>query len=174
MLSRRFVLYLFAVTCLFPRPLYAQRKIAVPILKRLSQQAGYIFSGTVLSVERLQPKVPNDVAAVRITFRVDQAAKGVTAKQTFSIREWAGLWDHNERYRPGQHVLLFLYRSSKLGLTSPVGGDYGRYELDNSGRILGNPSRLEELQLKPPLSTSKKPVVNTRNLIRTLQRQGGE
>ena len=173
MFSRRFVGCVFLVTLLFPASLQAQRKTTGPLLQRLSQQAGYIFTGTVLSVQRLPPRGPDDVAAVQITFRVDQAVKGVTAKQTFSIREWIGLWDRSERYRPDQHVLLFLYRSSKLGLTSPVGGNAGRYQLDRTGRILGNPEGLQELQ--PPLRTGTKlQSINARDLIRLVPRQRGK
>ncbi len=173
MSCRRFICFAVLLTSVLPLPLRGQAKRTTPLLTRLSQQAAYIFSGTVLSVERQQPKGPNDVAAVQITFRVDQAVKGVTAKRTFSIREWAGLWDRSDRYRPGEHVLLFLYHSSKLGLTSPVGGDTGRYQLDGTGQILGSPDGLEELQA--PLRTGKKtPVLNARDLMSAVQRRGGK
>ncbi len=169
----RFACYVLVLSCFFPTALHGQRNLSGPALNRVSRQAAYIFSGTVLAVERLTPKGPNDIAAVQITFRVDQPIRGVTAKQTFSIREWAGLWDRNDRYRRGQHVLLFLYRPSKLGLTSPVGGGAGRYELDGTGRILGNPNSLEEMQAL--LRTSgKREAVNARDLVRAIRRPRGE
>ena len=56
----------------------------------LTRSAGYIFAGTVQSVERVAPK-GNGVATVQISFHVDQAMLGVRAGQTLAIREWAGL-----------------------------------------------------------------------------------
>jgi hypothetical protein len=49
-----------------------------------------------------------------------------------------GLWESGERYQNGEHVLLFLYPPSKIGLTSPVGGKLGRFQMDNTGHVLLN------------------------------------
>src|SRR5882724_3305472 len=73
-----------------------------PSLLQLTQRAGYIFAGTVLSVEQVQPKSQSEVATVRITFRIDQAVRGVSSRQIFAIREWAGLWDSGDRYHRGE------------------------------------------------------------------------
>ena len=70
---------------------------ATPTLQQLTQRAGFIFAGTVLSVERVQPKSQNEVPIVRITFRIDQAVRGVTSRQIFTLREWAGLWNDGDR-----------------------------------------------------------------------------
>jgi hypothetical protein len=146
---------------------------STPTLQQLTQKAGYIFSGTVLSVERVQPQSQNEVATVQITFRVDQAVRGVSARQILTIREWAGLWDSGDRYRRGEQILLFLYQPSRLGLTSPVNGNYGRFKLDSSGKIMLNAARLQGLQIdKPaPSPTSYGPtVINSRDLIRAIGR----
>src|SRR6202049_101923 len=94
----------------------------------LIRSSGYIFAGTVKSVERVAPK-GNGVATVLINFHVDQAMRGVRVGQTLAIREWAGLWESGERYGPGAQILLFLYPPSKLGLTSPVEGPMGRFRI---------------------------------------------
>ena len=73
---------------------------------------------------------------MEITFRVDVAVRGVRVGQVLKVREWAGLWDSRDRYRRGERVLLFLYPPSKLGLTSPIGGDMGRFEVGGDGRVL--------------------------------------
>jgi hypothetical protein len=40
--------------------------------------------------------------------------------------------------RRGEHLLIFLYPPSRLGLTSPVGGWRGQIELDAGGQnVLG-------------------------------------
>jgi hypothetical protein len=105
-------------------------------LRLITRSSGYIFDGTVLSVDRDAQTDSGGVAAVRIAFRVDQAIRGVRKGQVLTIREWAGLWNSGERYRSGEHVLLFLYRPSKLGLTSPVGGSLGRFAVDSGGNVI--------------------------------------
>jgi hypothetical protein len=110
----------------------------------LTQSSGYIFAGTVKSVERMAPK-GNGVATVQVTFHVDRAMQGVQSGQLLSIREWAGLWELGERYRPGERVLLFLYPPSKLGLTSPVQGRLGRFSIGADGRVPLDPARAGSL-----------------------------
>jgi hypothetical protein len=148
---------------------------SVPTLQQLTQKAGFIFSGTVLSVEHVQPRAQNEVATVQITFRVDQALRGVSSRQIFTIREWAGLWDSGDRYRKGEQVLLFLYQSSKLGLTSSVNGNFGRFKLDSSGKILLNAARLAALQINTPVSVSVSSgttSIPSRDLVRAIRKAG--
>jgi hypothetical protein len=107
----------------------------------LTQSSGYIFAGTVRSVQRTAPK-ENRVATVQISFHVDQGIRGVRTGQTLAIREWIGLWEASERYRPGERVLLFLYPPSKLGLTSPVRGPMGRFRIGPDGQVILDPGRI--------------------------------
>src|SRR5689334_14750259 len=83
---------------------------ALPTIQQLASKAGYIFSGTVISVERSRASNPGSVASTQITFHVDEGLRGVRSGQTLTIREWPGLWSQGERYRPGERVVLFLYR----------------------------------------------------------------
>ena len=106
-------------------------------LAGLCQKAGFIFAGTVLAVERGEPPSGNHgVATMRVTFRVDDAIRGVQSGQTFVLREWAGLWGTEKRYWPGERLVVFLYPVSRLGLTSPVGGAAGRFPMDRNGNVL--------------------------------------
>jgi hypothetical protein len=107
----------------------------------VTQNSGYIFAGTVKAVERVAPK-RNGVATVQINFHVDEGMRGVRTGQMLTIREWAGLWQSGERYRPGERVLLFLYPPSKLGLTSPVRGPMGRFRIGPDGQIVVDPGRI--------------------------------
>src|ERR1700690_1363164 len=118
---------------------------AISNLRLLARSSGYIFDGTVLSVERVAWNDANSVAMTQITFRVEQAIRGTRSGQVLTIREWAGLWNSGERYRPGERVLLFLYSPSKLGLTSPVGGPLGRFAVDSNGNTLVENGRLPGL-----------------------------
>lgn len=100
------------------------------------RNAGIIFSGTVLRVKHSeQAGFPG---ITQITFRVENAIRGTRQGQNFTVREWEGLWNSGERYHTGERVFLFLYPQSKLGLTSPVGGALGRYEVDRNGQVLMN------------------------------------
>jgi hypothetical protein len=107
----------------------------------VTQSSGYIFAGTVKSVERVAPK-GNGVATVEINFHVDQGLRGVRTGQMLAIREWAALWESGESYRLGERVLLFLYPPSKLGLTSPVQGPMGRFKIGPDGQIVLDPGRI--------------------------------
>ena len=119
----------------------------------LTQSSGYIFAGTVKSVERVAPK-GNGVATVQINFHVDQGLRGARTGQMLAIREWGGLWESGESYRPGERVLLFLYPPSKLGLTSPVRGPMGRFKIGPDGQVALNPGRISFLAPRPRVRDS--------------------
>ena len=119
---------------------FSQNDVSSERLRAASRAAGTIFRGTVLSVERRAPSRPNQLGTVEIAFHVDEGLKGVKTGSTIRVREWIGLWNSRDRYRIGERVALFLYPPSLLGLTSPVGGDAGRYPIDDKGRIILDPS----------------------------------
>ena len=119
----------------------------------VTQSSGYIFAGTVKSVERVAPK-GNGVATVQINFHVDQGLRGVRTGQMLAVREWAGLWESGENYRLGERVLLFLYPPSKLGLTSPVQGPMGRFKIGPDGQVVLNPGRISFPAARPRIRDS--------------------
>jgi hypothetical protein len=128
-------------------PLSSHFPPPISSLRLLTRNSGYIFDGTVLSVERVAETEPGGVWAVQITFRVEQAIRGVRNGQVLTVREWAGLWNSGARYRSGERLLLFLYPPSKLGLTSPVGGPLGRFAVDRGGNVIFDNARLAALFL---------------------------
>jgi len=103
------------------------------------RSSGYAFAGTVKAVQHVAAAKPNGIATTRITFHVDRAIRGARTGQTLVVTEWAGLWASGEQYRRGEHVLLFLYPPSKLGLTSPVRGSEGRFRVGGRGRVVVPP-----------------------------------
>jgi hypothetical protein len=107
----------------------------LPNVTVLLRNSGYIFSGTVVSVQRLRSD-RSAVPAMQISVRVEQTIRGVSAGQIVSIREWAGLWNAGQQYRPGERFLLFLHPPGRLGLTSLVGGAQGRFPVDRAGRVI--------------------------------------
>ena len=106
-----------------------------PGLPQISSAAGTIFSGTVTRIDH-HAVSGQPVETVSITFHVENAIRGVTPGEDLTISQWIGLWSAGQRYRVGERVLLFLYRRSKLGLTSCVGGQMGRFGIDIRGRVL--------------------------------------
>jgi hypothetical protein len=108
-------------------------------LAQLSAAAGTIFSGTVTAIA-LKPASSSSTASsaiqtVAITFHVEQAIRGVTPGDDFTLTQWIGAWSSGQRYRVGDRLLLFLYPASKLGLTSCVGGNFGRFAIDPWGMV---------------------------------------
>lgn len=127
---------LLALLLLSVVPLCAEPKnFFVPQLppwQKMTRDSGLVFSGVVTHVQRSA----TSTGTTQVTFRVENAIRGVRRGQVVRIREWSGLWNIGERYAIGERVLLFLYPKSKLGLTSPVGGKLGRYAVDPAGRVL--------------------------------------
>jgi hypothetical protein len=76
------------------------------------------------------------VPTIELSFRIDLPIAGVEAGQVLTIHEWTGAWSRQRPMRPGEHFLIFLYPTSRLGLTSPVGGSFGQIPLDARGRHL--------------------------------------
>jgi len=127
-------------------------RYGVPTLVQLNRNSGYIFVGTVKSVTRVEPSSPSGVATVRITFQVENALRGVRRGQTLVIREWAGRWESGEHYRVGERTMLFLFPPGKLGLTSPVGGELGKFRLDSYGHVLLNREQIAAVSANPVLA----------------------
>jgi len=113
-------------------------RVLGPQWKRVSRRAGMIFAGTVLTaaapIAADDRTVPGATAAVQLRFRVDEAIAGVERGKVVTIHEWAGAWSRHRPMRSGEHILIFLYPPSRLGLTSPVGGALGQVALDASGK----------------------------------------
>ena len=119
-----------------------------PVMRRpvFLPRAGMIFAATILRVERVPVKRPNEIATIAITCRVDRAIRGVRAGRTVTLREWAGLWIDGPRYAPGQRLMLLLYAPSRLGLTSPISGMNGRLVIDDRGRVHVSPPQGKYLE----------------------------
>jgi hypothetical protein len=174
MRSPKFLLLLIAL--LLPaRPTlsaHGSTNVAFPQLRQMTLRSGYIFAGTVLSVERSASREAV-VDSVKITFRVDRGIRGVRTGQNFTIREWSGLWASGERYVPGQRVLLFLHKPSKLGFTSPVGGAQGRLSVSPDGKVILQPGGDAGFSTDP-VPNRRKTRLTMRNFVRKLPRQGEE
>ena len=84
----------------------AAKRVLGPQWKHLSQRAGRVFAGSVLS-DRIQTARTDRVPSIALRFRVDRAIAGVQSGQVLTIHEWTGAWSLYSPMRRGEHVLLF-------------------------------------------------------------------
>ncbi len=130
-----------------------------PQWQQLSRRSGMIFTATVLAsttpsaekrVPKLQPATIDHLspAQTEVRFHVDEPIAGVKRGQIVSMHEWSGAASRHRPLAPGERVLLFLYPPSRLGLTSPVGGERGVFALDSSGKTL--PAKVSFLSDRSP------------------------
>ncbi len=143
-----------------------------PVFPQLVRAAGIIFSGRVTSISGAPASPGPAPASTTVTFQVEHAMRGTSPGESLTIHEWAGLWSGGERYRVGEHVLLFLYSPSKLGLTSPVAGAVGKFAMDSDGRITIGPQHAAILVADPILGG--KTVVRYADFAQAVQRVSGE
>ena len=118
---------------------------------QLARAAGKIFSGTVTAIKRNPANAGQSVETVAVTFHIEQAIRGTIPGEDLTISQWIGLWSSGQRYRLGEHVLLFLYPPSKLGLTSCVGEEMGRFAIDPLGRVVLSAQHLSAFRTDPVL-----------------------
>lgn len=149
-------------------PITPPGTIGLPVVARA---AGTIFSGTVKAIAR-HPGRSGQVEAIAITFHIENAIRGTIPGQDLTISQWIGSWSGGQRYRIGEHVLLFLYPPSKLGLTSSVAGGIGRFTVDPWGRVLLSAHHLSAFRADPVLGGKSR--VRFSDFARAVQRASGE
>lgn len=171
----------FLIICLNSLARAAEPNTPAPSFRQLAQKARYIFAGTVLQVRKSEPAGPYGVATMRVTLRVDTPIRGVHAHQIVAIREWAELWREGDRYLEGERLLLFLYGKSRLGLTSLVAGDFGRFNINRDGEIVleaaraVTPARDQVLKTSPRRAAPRSsPTVRGDDFRRTVIRAESE
>jgi hypothetical protein len=126
----------------------------------LARHAAIIFFGRVTGVSRLVPESGAVEPSLQITFAVENGVQGVQTGREFRLLEWPGRWQAGERYRSGERYLLFLHAPNAAGLTSPVGGNGGRFLVDSYGTIhmnSGTPIGAQAVPTASPTSPSPHP-----------------
>lgn len=112
-------------------------------LEELSARAGMIFSGRCTGVEnRWDDRLRTNVSTV--TFQVERWIKGRRAGPAIirTVGEAANSNASHDgpvpEFQPGEEVILFLYKESLSGMTSPVGLGQGKFVVfaDKNGRRL--------------------------------------
>lgn len=177
---------------------YPQANIITPqtveeALHQISNQADVIFAGHVIAI-RPHNKEAVTSGYIQIDFGVDQGIRGCVSGETYTLREWAGLWAGNpDRYQVGRRLLMMLRAPGASGMSSPVGGMDGAIPIRGGGApsLLSGPSTLSQISvvdlrwigakllhpmsymlqtpLQPtPLGLSQQALPRTKNLIADL------
>jgi hypothetical protein len=145
--------------------------------RQIVRASGTIFAGTVTKIEPGPARGGTAIPTVAVTFRVERPLRGAIPRESFTILQWLGLWTAGQRYVLGEHVLLFLYPPSKLGLTSAVAGPLGRFNLDAAGRILLSEQQLAVFRadlLAAGHSPGGQSSMEFNDFARALRRASGE
>jgi hypothetical protein len=109
-------------------------------LAELVQGSDVILRGDVIEA-RLEPHPDYpDATTMLITLRVQEVLKG-KAGETYTFRQYVfDPRDGQQRlgYKKGESVVLILYPPSRMGLSSPVGLEQGRFRLwiDSKGTVM--------------------------------------
>jgi hypothetical protein len=129
-------------------------------LQQIAYAAGTIFSGTVTAIARHPPTHAQALETVAITFHVERAIRGASPGTDLTVEQWMGLWASGQRYRVGERLLLFFYPPSKLGLTSSVGAEIGRFRVDPAGRVMLSAQQLSAFRADPVLAGKSRVTFN--------------
>ncbi len=109
------------------------QRSATANLERLVKEAGIIFGGKVIGVETGRKYTAMNLYATTYTFLVTEPVYGVTS-DTLTIRQYGGEADGRTFYPPGiprfeegEEVLVLMYAPSRVGMTSTVGKEQGKF-----------------------------------------------
>jgi hypothetical protein len=107
---------------------FLYRQVALP---ELSQRAPIIVQGRIVEARyEGHPDYPN-LSTVLVTLQVERTLRGGAAER-LTFREFLpGLQARMGKrgYLVGQRLLLFLAEPSRYGLSSPIGGEQGRFHI---------------------------------------------
>ncbi len=138
----------------------------------LARHAAIVFSGRVTEVLRVVPDSGSAEPLMQITFAVETGVRGVQNGDQFRLLEWPGRWQAGERYRIGERYLMFLHAPNAAGLTSPVGGDAGRFLIDQSGTVDLTSAKLAGSSGNAALTSDPSPLSDPPQPGRTLPHRG--
>jgi hypothetical protein len=138
----------------------------------LARHAAIVFSGRVTEVLRIVPDSGSAEPLVQITFAVETGVRSVQNKDQFRLLEWPGRWQAGERYRIGERYLMFLHAPNAAGVTSPVGGNAGRFLIDQRGTVDLTSPQLAGSSASAASASTSSPVSEPPQPGRTLPHRG--
>ena len=130
-LWKQILLRAAGLLCIFAFPALGQKSTLN--LESLISQSGMIFSGTVIAVETGTKDRQMNLFMTYYTFRINDGIYGVDS-DTVRIKQYGGEANGKKfypkgipRFEKGEEVLVMLYPPSKIGMTSTVGREQGKF-----------------------------------------------
>ena len=117
-------------------------------LESLIQQSGMIFAGKVIDVETGMKDDRMNLYMTYYTFQILDPIFGVEG-DTVRVKQYGGEADGKKlypagvpRFELGEEVVVMLYPASKIGMTSAVGKDQGKFwiqqDTSTGGKVVSN------------------------------------
>lgn len=107
---------------------------SVPLnLEEITNSANRIFTGICTSIEEIEnDSESKNLSVVKFKFKVTEAIKGITSDDEITLKFWQPA-AKGANYKVGEKYILFLYKDSDLGFTSPVGYLQGQFQVEKTG-----------------------------------------
>jgi CxxC motif-containing protein len=132
----KFILALFLLLTFMPVHAAIERHLLFEVrqltLSEITQSADRIFSGKCTKREDIEYDSIAKLPVVQYTFKINEKIKGIDGNKEISFKVWEGL-DKQNGYQVGAEYVIALYPTSERGLTSSVGIQQGKFDIEKIG-----------------------------------------
>lgn len=137
-------------------PIHSFSATVLPLdLNKIHSEASYVFHGQCIANDVVEDTQTGMIVTIT-TFSVIETLKG-NVGQTYTIKQVGGNLPNSSdlmmipgvpKFEIGKNYVVFLPQSSRLGFSSPIGLDQGKFDIlfDKQGnRVVGNGRDIEQL-----------------------------
>ena len=171
------MMFIIFVTLIFSST--AMGSIVLPLnLDEMNQQAKHVIHGKCISnVTDFDPE--SNQIATWTTFTILESIKGIQ-DETFTIKQIGGTNPNSgisykvhgvPKFKVGEEYFLLLYGKSKVGFSSPVGLQQGKFNVNKTNHTLGNGRNINEILSNLPEHIVL-PTAVSNNLNRSIRKKG--
>lgn len=134
--TRHSLVVLLLLAFVSPAPAQLGAMVAPMDLGAMVDEAGIIIRGHIISTRYEKHPELTNLDTLVITVRVAETLKG-SVGETYIFRQF--IWDIRDRndhagYKKGQEVLFLLLAANQHGLSSPSGGDQGKFRIQRDAQ----------------------------------------
>ena len=108
-------------------------------LEEVADSADRIFVGKCTDIEKVDNDSESKLSVMRFKFKIIEGIKGTKNEEIISFKQWQPTV-REVGYKKGSKYILFLYPNSAVGLTTPVGFQYGHFRVEKKGFL--NPKEI--------------------------------
>ncbi len=151
----------------------AKAQAALPVnIEDMVKASEKIVVGEVVKVKQGHHPQYTNVSVTYITVKVAKALKG-KPNQEFTFMQYGGKEEviaDMPQYKEKEEVLLFLYPESRVGFTSPVGLEQGKFHIENDAKTgerqfingAGNYLLFDGVKSRPSMHSSIRKLLTSR------------